>query len=625
MILQPKSPKGSQSGRNLSDSVVEDELMNLKAMQTRSTATRERRGEPPDSTRIVRLPRSSRTLVRFAVAALVLFFLLILVVQPVGWLVFNSLHDDETGHWTLTNYQAMVGQMSLIEPMLNSLLLGFAVATVSTGFGVPLAWLVARTDLPGRSIIRAMLLATFVTPSFIGATAWIMLAAPNSGWINFFVRSIFGTQGVLVNIYSLTGAIFVSAIYTVPYAFTVVATALDEMSADLEDAATTLGSGTFRTMLSVTFPLAMPAIISGFILSFVQGVTLFGVPAFLLVPAGIPVVTTKLAEFYQLFPPALYASAAYCMPLLLVTGMLFWIRKRILGRRQYVMVGGKAQAKRIISLKRLKWPAFIFAMIIPVLAVLLPYFVLLLVSLSRSWGKGISFDNFSLYWYDWMLFRNTDTIRAILNSLSYSAAAATVGIFLGVTIAYIVERKLISYAGLLGALASVPIIIPGIVLSVGFFSAFTQPPLKLYGTASIMIAAFTSTFLPVAYTQGGNIIKGIGRELEQAALSLGVSESRTFFGITVPLMRAGLVSGWLLVFIPAIRELSTVIFIITPRTNVMTTLIYNAKDGGSYESLCAMSILLLLTTLMIILLIRGLERSTSRRRLDNRLVTGAGL
>lgn len=565
-------------------------------------------------------------LVKAAVLGAVILLLALLVVQPFGWVLFNSLHDDATGAWTLNNYARVVQSAELIEPLVNSLILAAATALIAVGIGVPLAWLVSRTDLPFRRTIRVLTLTAFVTPSFIGATGWILLAAPNSGWLNTAWRWLAGDgAGAPLNIYSMAGAIFVCGIYTVPYSFTMVSSALDEMAVELEDAATTLGCGVLRTMVSITIPLAAPAVIASFILSFIQGLTLFGVPAFLLTPTGIPVVTTKLAEFYQLFPPEIYLAAAYCMPLLLVTGALFWMRRRYLGRKQYVTISGKTRAGRQIRLGGWRWPALFLALLMPLASVFLPYAALLLVSLTRAWGQGLSWENLSLYWYWWAIFGNSETHTAIVNSLVYSTLGATLCVALGTLVAYIVERRLMVGASLLGAVATVPIVIPGIVLSVGFFAAYTRAPLNLYGTPLLLIAAFAATFLPIAYSHGGSILKGIGPELERAARSLGAGEARTFLSITLPLMGGGLVSGWFLVFIPIIRELSVAVFLITPKTNVMTTLIYNAKDGGNYEAVCAMSVLLLLITLFLVAVARPLAGLTGARRTSRKTATAAGV
>ena len=539
--------------------------------------------------------------VRVSVVVAVTVMLFLLVLRPIGYIAYNSLHDDASGSWTLANYEKIVFSATLLRPILNSLILGLAIATISVSFGVPAAWLVARTNMPAREWVAALTLAAFVTPTFIGALGWILMAAPNSGWINLLWRKVTGTDWPVLDIYSMGGAIFVGGIYAVPFAFTIVGTALDEMAVELEDAATTLSSGTLRTMFRITLPMAAPAIYASFILSFIQGVTLFGVPAFLLTPVRISVVTTKLAEFYQAFPPEIFLAAAYCTPLLGLTAILFYIRKRLLGRKQFVMISGKARGSRRIDIGRWRWPALAIALFVPLVAVILPYATLLAISLSKAWGIGLRPDNITLDWYAYALFRNSQTRTAIVNTLLYAGGSATLCIFLGAIIAYIVERRLIRGAAWLGGLASIPIVIPGIVLSVGFFAAYTQPPLRLYGTAAILIAAFSATFLPIAYAHAGALLKGISRDLERAARAVGADEARTFALITFPLMRVGLLSGWLLVFIPVTRELSVAIFLVTPSTNVMATLIYNFQDGGNYEAVCALSVLLLIVTFVIVL------------------------
>lgn len=544
--------------------------------------------------------------------SVVLASLLLLVLYPFGWVAFNSLHDDTSKGWSAANYLTLFAEKDLYRPMLNSVLLAGAVGVVSVLLGVPAAWLAGRTDMPGRRLVRTLTLAAFVTPSFVGATAWILLAAPNSGWLNHAWRWVAGTEDPLLNIYSMAGTVFVSAIYTVPFTFTIVSSALESMAVELEDAATTLGSGTWHTMAHITIPLVLPAVLAGFILSFIQGITLFGVPSFLLAPSGTQVVTTRLAELFQQFPPQLNLAAAYCMPLLLMTALLFTLRSRVLGRRRFTVISGKGRSGRIVSLGRWRWTAFGVAMLVPVAAIVMPYTALLVVSLSKAWGRGPGIDNLTFDWYAKVLVGNVETRTAVVNSFTYAIAGATLCVALGVVVAYLVERRSVKCISLFAGLASMPMVIPGIVLSVGFFAAFTQAPFKLYGTSWILIAAFCAAFLPIAFAQCSALLKGISPDLERVARSLGASEVHTFREITAPLLRNGLVAAWLLVFIPIIRELSVAVFLITSKTNVLTTLIYSAKDGGDYESLCAMSVLLILSTLLSIA-IAHLAASRARR------------
>jgi iron(III) transport system permease protein len=207
---------------------------------------------------------------------------------------------------------------------------------------------------------------------------------------------------------------------------------------------------------------------------------------------------------------------------------------------------------------------------------------------------------------------NVETRTAIANSFTYAIAGATLCVALGVVVAYLVERRSVKFSSLLSGLATMPMVFPGVVLSVGFFAAFTREPFKLYGSPWILIAAFSGAFLPIAFSQSAALLKGISPDLERVARSLGASEVHTFLRITGPLLRNGLVAAWLLVFIPIIRELSVAIFLITPKTNVMTTLIYNAKEGGEYEALCAMSVLLIVSTLILVCIAR-LAAPTERR------------
>lgn len=538
-----------------------------------------------------------------AAAALLLF----LVVVPLGWLLLASFQDDTTSALTVHNYVDAFTQSVYIGPILNSLKLSLTVAAIAVAVGTPLAWLVSRTDMPARGLVRALVMAGFVTPEFLGAIAWIFLAAPNSGWINrIWLAVTHGSQPPL-NVYTMQGAIFVIAVYSVPYAFTFVGGALDNMATELEDAATTLGSGWLRTTLQITLPLALPAIAAGFIMSFLETISLFGAPAFLLIPARQQVMTTQLYLFFSQYPPQADLAAAYAIPLLMVTLTMLFLRQRLLGRRRFTTVTGKAGTRRQVRLGRWRWPAFCVALIPPGLSVLLPFTALLLVSLSRVWGKGpFAPGNLGLYWYRWALVDNPTTRSAIVHSLLYGGAAATIAAVLATVIAYMASRQLMRGTQVLGFIAMAPFVVPGIVLAIGFFAAYTHPPIVLYGTAGILIAAFATRFLPIAYSNAGALLHAINPDLENAARTLGASRARTLATITVPLLRSGLLSGWLLVFIPAIRELSAAVFLSTPGTMVMTTVIFDFSDAGNYEAVSTMGILLMAATFVIVLLARRL-------------------
>ena len=217
-----------------------------------------------------------------------------------------------------------------------------------------MGWLVARTDMPGRQTIRALVTASFVTPPFLGAVAWELLAAPNSGLLNQLFRVVTGAESDehLFNIYSLTGIIFVISCYTFPFVFVLVANALDRMPGELEDASAILGGKAWTTARRITIPLALPALVAGALVAFLQAMTLFGSPAILALPAGFHTMTTKIWSLFQ-YPPKLELAAAAALPLLLLTILLLQAQKFILGRRGYSVVGGKYGAPRRVEMKKL--------------------------------------------------------------------------------------------------------------------------------------------------------------------------------------------------------------------------------------------------------------------------------
>ena len=212
----------------------------------------------------------------------------------------------------------------------------------------------ARSDLPGRGVVRALVTASFVTPPFLGAIAWEILAAPNSGLVNVAYRGLFGLEPYeyLVDIYTFEGLVFAIACYTFPYVFTLVVNALERVPTDLEDASAMLGGGLATTLRRVTLPLVLPAMLAGTLIAMLQALTMFGSPAILALPAGFHVITTKIWSLFQ-YPPKPGLAAAAALPLLLITVLLLWGQARILGRRGYTTLGGKSGDARLAKLGRL--------------------------------------------------------------------------------------------------------------------------------------------------------------------------------------------------------------------------------------------------------------------------------
>src|SRR5215203_2633900 len=248
--------------------------------------------------------------------------LCVLIILPLSWLVYYSL-VDRSGAFTLENFRRLFTEPDFLDPLLTTFIVATSSSLACCAVAAPMGWLVARTDLPFSRTIRALVTASFVTPPFLGAIAWELLAAPNSGLLNKLFRFLTGApqDEYLFNIYTLPGLIFVISCYTFPYVFVLIANSLDRMPGELEDASSILGAGTWTTARRVTIPLALPALVAGALVAFLQAMILFGSPAILALPAGFHTMTTKIWSLFQ-YPPKLELAAAAAVPLLLLTIVL---------------------------------------------------------------------------------------------------------------------------------------------------------------------------------------------------------------------------------------------------------------------------------------------------------------
>ena len=525
--------------------------------------------------------------------------LAVLVVAPLGILVAASLQAP--GGVGVGNFLAAFGRAIYRGPIANSFVYSTTVGVLSVLIGAPMAWLVARTDLPGKALVRTLTVAAFVTPSFLGATAWVILAGPNAGLLNVLYRALTGADGPLVNIFSMTGLIFVTSLYTFPVVFIMTGAALTATPADLEDAARIAGAGRWHVLRDVTLPLAVPAIAGGFILAFLETLVLFGAPAMLAMPARFHVMTTQLWAFFH-YPPKVEVAAAYAMPLLVCAAGLLWAQRRLLGRRTFTTVGGRAAALRPVRLGAWRWPAAAACGAVLGCSIVLPYFALLRAALAKAWGLGWTWDNFTLRNFHYVMFEYDPTRSAIVNTLVLGVVTATLAAVLMAGIAYAAQRRLMPGARALTFLATAPLAIPGIVLSIGLFRAYSQPPLLLYGTIWIIFVAYLTKYLPVAYTACHAAMANVHPELEDAARILGANRLVAVKDVTVPLLGAGLVSAWLLVFLPSLRELSSSILLFTSRSRVVSVVIYTLYEEGLWEAVSSVGVLLLLITLVIVAL-----------------------
>jgi iron(III) transport system permease protein len=397
--------------------------------------------------------------------------------------------------------------------------------------------------------------------------------------------------------------------------FVLVANALDRIPGDLEDASSNLGANMWTTARRITVPLAMPALVAGALVAFLQAMTLFGSPAILALPAGFHTMTTKIWSLFQ-YPPKPELAAAASLPLLVLTVLLLRAQHLILGRRGYSVVGGgKTGNPRLVPLGRLRWVAFGACMALLMLPVFLPYAALINAAFAPVATTLLTPANFTLQNVHFVFFELSAARLALENTFILGVLAATIGTALTLVIGYVTTRKAVKGHQVLGFLATAPIAIPGIVLGVGLFLSYTRPPFVLYGTLWILLLAFLTLSIPAAYQQMQSAFKAIHPELEDASRILGATRLRALWQITAPLLRTSVIATWCFIFVGTIRELSAAVMLFTSETKVISVLIFDLNESGDLAAISVLGLIMLIVTSAVVALANRLRLGGGTMRL----------
>ncbi len=528
--------------------------------------------------------------------------LLVVVALPLAWLLIGSVSGP--AGFSLEYYRAALTNADNYRIIGNTLLMGAAAAAGSTLIGVPLAWLVARSDVPGRRAIWTLVNVAYATPPFLSAIAYVMLLGPNAGLINRALRGVLGlTGGGPFNIFTLAGVVFVITIHVFPFVFLMVAGALESLDPALEQSAQILGARRYQTLSFVTLPMVRPAILAGALLAFVDSLSLFGPQAILGVPAQINTIPTKILSLFS-YPPRFGLASALAMSMVVVTVLSLYLQQRLLGRRSYVTFTGKGAEVIRVRLGWWRLPALGLCAAVFLVAVVLPYGILLIVSFARQWTTLLESGSLTLKNYSYILFEFSLTRHSIVNSLGLATGAATVAMAVGTMVAYLDLRTAFVGRRFFDYLAAVPLGLPGIVLSVGLIQAWIRPPVVLYSTIWILLIAYIARFLPFAVRSANTSLRQVDPALEEAARITGASWLRSLAAVTLPLIKRGMLSGWLLIFVPALRELSASVLLFTSGTETLAVSIFQLYQEGFFEAVCALAVLTLVMTLVMLALAR---------------------
>ncbi|MGB0087739.1 MAG: iron ABC transporter permease [Rhodomicrobiaceae bacterium] len=522
-----------------------------------------------------------------AVMGAAVLSVVILIVLPLLSLLIGSVLS-ETG-LSLQNFQEALSSRLYTQPLINSLILGAWVGLFSILIGVPLAWAVSRTNVPGKGLIIATATLSYLSPPFLTAIAFVNLLSPNAGLINIFLRDVAGLPWLTFNVFTMAGLVLVTVLHTFPFVYLLTSTALHSVDASFEEAAQILGASKWRTALVITGPLVAPAILSGTLIAFVNAIALFGSQAIIGLPGRIVTLPTRIYALFD-YPPEYGLASALSLIFVAITIAALYLQRAFLARRSYVTLAGKGARPQLVDLGTARWALFGFCVLVFVVAIVAPYATLIAVSLSKSWGINF-WQTLTLANYKFILFDYDVTQRAIRNSLILAVFAASIAVLLGAAVSWIDLRTRLAGRRLLDYAALIPLGLPGIVMAVALIQFWLRMPVALYGTMGILLLAYVARYVPLGVRSANSALRQIDPSLEESARILGASWGFTMREVTLPLIRPALFAGWLLIFVPVIQELSASILLFSSNSITLAVAVYNLYETGYTEPVAALAMI----------------------------------
>ncbi len=526
------------------------------------------------------------------------------------------------GAFTWFHYQRVFAsdltKSFFITPLLNSIGVGFSVTIIAMILGSLLAWLFVRTDIPHRKFFQTVIVVPYMIPSWVIALAWQL----------FFQNTRIGGQsGVLSTFfhidvpdwlsYGFVPIVICLALHYYSYTFLLMSGALQTIDSELEEAGSIAGLKRREILRKITFPLVLPALGSSFVLTVTRSMGTFGTPALL----GLPV------RFFTL-PTQIYAminarnmgdSFVLALVLIVMAITAISINNKIIGvRKSFVTMKGKGFRAKPMELGKAK-PVLVALLIVFIIMIIVLPIIMLTWSTFMLLPDNYSFSNLTSHF--WVgksvamissgepgIFRNRGVLRATLNSVKLGVLASIVNAFLGLLIGYsVVKNRGTRLSKLIEGVAFAPYVFPGIAFSaiyLGMFSKSFGPIPAMYGTFSLILLIVIVKNLPFSSRSGIAAMLQVDKSLEETASIQGIPWLKRFRLIILPLCKSGFVSGMLLTFITAIRELSLVILLVAPNTGLLTTMIFSYKTQEQTQHVNGVTLILLVIIILANIIIK---------------------
>jgi iron(III) transport system permease protein len=528
-------------------------------------------------------------------------------IVPLVFLLWQSFFTPQTAskaaEFTLGNYVEAYTSLETLRLFINSVQYGAGSATFAFLVGTLLAWMNERTNTPFKRLFFALSIIPLIIPGILFVVAWILLGSPKIGIINLVLQKWFDTDFVFINVYSMWGMIWVDGLHYSPMAFLLMTAAFRSMDPSLEESAMMCGAGVLQTAWRITLRLSWPAIFAVMLILFVRAIESFEVPALLGLPVGIEVFTSSIYRAIHQYPAQIGLASSYAVTLLLITTVGVYFQSRLSTKgNKYSTMTGKGFRPRTIDLGRWRYVAAAIFVAYFMMIVILPFLVLVWSSFQKFYAvpSMAALKNLTLDAYRFIFSYPTLT-QSVWNSLLLSFGSATLIMLVTSVICWIVVKTKLPGRWILDNIASLPMVFPGLVLGLAIMIFYLNVDIGIYGTMWIMFIAYITRFLPYGLRYNTTSMLQIHKELEESAEMSGASWATTFWRVILPLMKPGLLAGWIYVVIVSIRELSTSILLYSPGTEVVSIVIWELWENGQYVELSALGVLFILSLFVLVL------------------------
>ena len=520
----------------------------------------------------------------------------IAILAPIGLVVWQSFLDGpffaRNVHLSLNAFRFVFNDPAFYKALGNSALISTGMTLIAVPIGALLALLLVRTDLPGVRWLEPLMLAPMFISSIVLAFGFVVAFGP-VGFVSLWVKDLIGF--IPWNLYSKTSLILLAGLTHGPHVYIYASTALRSLGSDVEDAARATGAGPFRTALTVSLPMIMPSLLYAAVLVFFLGFELFGLPLILADPQGVQVLATYLygltnvlgVPSYQLMAVVVIVIIAIALPL------VFLQRRLLQNANRYISVKGKASQSRPLRIGAWKWPAFVFIALWLLITVVAPVGALLMRAFVSSWGEGVDIGQVLTLNNFRELSEYPNVIRGIINTLLLAVVggAAAVGVY--TLLNFATHRWPTKWSAALVYLVLLPRAMPGIIAGLAIFWVFLFfPPLQPFRqTLLAMWFAYMLVWMAYGMRLVSASLLQIAPELEEAGRVVGASAGRVSRELTLPLIRAGMIGSWLLLFVTFVREYSTGVYLLSPGTEVIGSLLVSLWATGGVDLVVTLSVL----------------------------------